>query len=70
MFKVLSDKRNANQNDPEMPPYTLHIRSKPHVTTQVGKDMEKEECSSIAGGIENWYNRSGNYFGSSSENWK
>jgi hypothetical protein len=22
MFKVLSDQRNANQNDPEIPPYT------------------------------------------------
>jgi hypothetical protein len=32
--------------------------------------MEKEEHSSIAGGIASWYKDSGNYFVSSSENWK
>jgi hypothetical protein len=31
--------------------------------------MEKEESSSIAGGIASWYNHSGNHFGSSSKNW-
>jgi hypothetical protein len=31
--------------------------------------VEKEEHS-IAGGIENWYNDSGNQSGGSSENWK
>jgi hypothetical protein len=30
------------------------------VTAHVGKDVEKEEHSSIAGGIANWYNHSGN----------
>jgi hypothetical protein len=35
----------------------------------VGKDMEKEEPSSIAGEIASWYKHSGNQFGSSSENW-
>jgi hypothetical protein len=34
-----------------------------------GKNVEKEEHSSIAGGIASWYNHSGNQFGSSSENW-
>jgi hypothetical protein len=33
---------------------------KPQVTTHVGKDVEKQEHSSIAGGIENWYYHSGN----------
>ena len=33
------------------------------------EELEKEEHSSIAGGIANWYNHSGNQFGSSSENW-
>jgi hypothetical protein len=33
------------------------------------KDVEKEEYSSIAGGIASWYNPSGNQFGDSSENW-
>jgi hypothetical protein len=36
--------------------------------TQQGKDVEKEEHSSIAGGIASWYNHSGNQSGSSSEN--
>ena len=31
---------------------------------------KKEEHSSIAGGIANWYNQSGNQSGGSSENWK
>jgi hypothetical protein len=31
--------------------------------------VEKEEHSSIAGGIASWYNHSGNQSGSSSENW-
>jgi hypothetical protein len=33
------------------------------------EDVEKEEHSSIAGGIASWYNYSGNQFGGSSENW-
>jgi hypothetical protein len=39
------------------------------MTADAGEDMEKQEHSYIAGGIENWYNNSGNQFGSSSENW-
>jgi hypothetical protein len=38
------------------------------VTADGGKDVEKEEHSSIADGIESWYNHSGNQFGISSEN--
>jgi hypothetical protein len=34
-----------------------------------GKDVEKEEHSSFAGGIASWYNHSGNQSASSSENW-
>jgi hypothetical protein len=33
------------------------------------KDVEKEEHSSIVGGIASLYNHSGNQSGSSSENW-
>jgi hypothetical protein len=40
------------------------------VTTHVEEDVEKEEHSSIAGGIASWYNHSGNQSGVSSENWK
>jgi hypothetical protein len=44
-------------------------RSKTQVTTDAGKDVKKEELSSIAGRIAIWYNYSGNQFGGSSENW-
>jgi hypothetical protein len=40
------------------------------VTTHVGKDVEKEEHSSIAGGIANWYIHSVNQSGDYSESWK
>jgi hypothetical protein len=39
------------------------------MTVDVREDVEKEEHSSITGGIASWYNFSGNQFGSSSENW-
>jgi hypothetical protein len=39
------------------------------VTEVAGEDVEKEEHSSIVGGIESLYNHSGNQFDSSSENW-
>jgi hypothetical protein len=39
------------------------------VTTDAGKDVEKEEHSFIADGIASWCNHSGNQFGGSSENW-
>ena len=38
------------------------------VTADAGKDLVKEEHSSIAGEIVSWYNYSGNRFGVSSEN--
>ena len=44
-------------------------RTKIQVTADAGKDVEKEEHSSIAGGIASLYNHSGNQSGSSSENW-
>jgi hypothetical protein len=44
------------------------LRSKTQVTADVGKDVEKEEYSSIAGGIASWYNHSGNKSGGTSEN--
>jgi hypothetical protein len=39
------------------------------VTADAGEDVEKEEHSSIAGGIASWYIHSGNQSGGSSENW-
>jgi hypothetical protein len=43
---------------------------KPQVLTHVGEVVEKEEHFSIAGGITNWYNHSGNQSVRSLENWK
>jgi hypothetical protein len=40
------------------------------VSTHVGEVVDKEEHSSIAGGITNWYNYSGNQSVGSLENWK
>jgi hypothetical protein len=40
------------------------------VAADAGKDVEKEEHSSIAGEIASRYNNSGSQFGDSSENWK
>jgi hypothetical protein len=37
--------------------------------TDAGKYVEKEEHTSIVGGVLNCYNHSGNKSGSSSENW-
>jgi len=45
------------------------LRSKTQVTTNAGEDVEKEEHSSIVGGIADWYSHSGNQSGGSSENW-
>jgi hypothetical protein len=44
--------------------------SKTQVKADTSKDVKKEEPSSIAPGIANWYNDSGNHCGNSSENWK
>jgi hypothetical protein len=43
--------------------------SKIQVTADAGEDVEKEEHSSIVGGIASLYNRSGNQSGGSSVNW-
>ena len=39
------------------------------VTADAGEDVEKEEHSSIVGGIAGLYNHSGNQSGGFSENW-
>jgi hypothetical protein len=40
------------------------------VTADAGEGVEKEENSSIVGGITSWYSTSCNQSGVSSENWK
>ena len=42
---------------------------KTQVTADAGEDVEKEEESSIIGGVARLYNHSGNEFDGSSENW-
>jgi hypothetical protein len=39
------------------------------VTADADEDVEKEEHSSIVGGIASLYNHSGNQSGGSSDNW-
>jgi len=39
------------------------------VTANSGENLEKEERSSIFGGIASWYHHSENQSGGSSENW-
>ena len=69
MFNILYHQGNANQNNPEIPPHQSEwLRSKIHVTADVGKDVKNKEHSSIAGGIASWYNHSGNQVIGSSEN--
>jgi len=69
MFKVINDQRNANQNNPEIPPSRM-VKMKTSTDHTGWLGLEKEECSFFADGIANWYNHSGNQFGGSSENWK
>jgi hypothetical protein len=70
MFNILSHQENANQNNSDSISHQSEwLRSKTQVTADASKDVEKEEHSSIAGGIANWYNHSGNQSGNSSENW-
>jgi hypothetical protein len=40
------------------------------VTADAGKDEEKNELYSIAGGIASWYNPFGYQYDGASENWK
>jgi len=72
MFKVLCDQGNANETTLKFqltPIRMAKIKNSNDSTCQY-EDVEKDECFSIAGGIANWYNHSGNQFGGSSESWK
>jgi hypothetical protein len=61
MFNILNQQGNANQYNPEIPPHTSQkwLRSKIQVTAYAGEDVEKEQHSSIVGGISSLYNHSG-----------
>jgi hypothetical protein len=45
------------------------VKIKTQVTTDAVEGVEKEEYSSILGGMASWYNPSGNQSGGSSVNW-
>jgi hypothetical protein len=67
---ILSHQGSTNKNNPEILQHQSEwLRSKTRVTANAGEDVEKEEHSSIAGGIANWYNHSGNQSSASSDNW-
>jgi hypothetical protein len=70
MFSIISQQGNASQNNSEIPPHTLRMaKIKIQVTADAGKDVEKEEHSSILGEIASLYNHSQNQSGGSSGNW-
>ena len=49
---ILNHQGNANPNNPEIPPHQSEwLGSNFQVTADAGEDVEKEEHSSIAGGI-------------------
>ena len=50
MFSILNQQGNANQSNPEIPPHRM-AKIKTQVTADSGEDVEKEEHSSIVGGI-------------------
>jgi hypothetical protein len=57
------------QNKTKQNKKTKQTKNKPQVTRDAAKDVEKEEHSSIVGGIARWYKHLGNLSGCSSENW-
>ena len=71
MFKVLSDHGMQIKTTLRLHLTTIRMaKIKTSGSNIVGKDVEKEEHSSIAGGIANWFKHPGNQSGGSSENWK
>jgi len=69
MSNILNHQGNAKQPCVSTSYQSEWLRSKTQVTTDAAEVVEKEEYSSMIGGIVNWYNHSGNQSGSSSENW-
>jgi len=69
-ISILSHQENAHHDKPAFPLHTSPMaKIKFQVTEDAGKDMEKEEHSSIVGGITISYNYCGNQSGGSSEKW-
>jgi rare lipoprotein A (peptidoglycan hydrolase) len=60
-------KKTKNQTNKKTPPKKNPTTTKkPQAIADAGENVEKEDHSSIAGGIASWYN----HLGSSPENWK
>jgi len=69
MFNILTHQGNANQKTPRFHLTPVRMtKIKIQVTADAEEDVEKEEHSSIVGGIADWYSHSGNQSGGSSEN--
>jgi hypothetical protein len=69
MFTSLVTKEMQIKATQDSTPYQSEwLRSKPQVTVNAGKDVEKEKHFSIAGRISSCYDHSGNQFVGSSEN--
>jgi hypothetical protein len=69
MYMKSSEKCKSKQPWDSISHESKWLRSKIQVTADAGEDVEKEEHSSIVGGIASLYNHSGNQSGGSSENW-
>jgi hypothetical protein len=69
MSNILNHQGNANKTTLRFHLTPVKwLRSKIQVTADAGEDVEKDEHSSIVGGITSLYNHSGNQSGGSSEN--
>jgi hypothetical protein len=72
MFNMLNHQGNANQIKITLRFHLTPVRMakiKNSVTAEAGMDVEKEEHSSIVGGMASLYNHSGSQCASSSEYW-
>ena len=68
MLNLLSDQRNANQNNFEIP--SEWLKSKTPMIAYAGEDVRLGKQSSIFSGTENLCNHFGNECGSISGNWE
>ena len=65
MFNIFSHQGNANQNDPKIPLHSTQAKNKTHLTGDSGKNVKKEEHSSIPAGTASWKNHFGDQSGNS-----
>jgi hypothetical protein len=63
MFKILSHKRNVNQDYTKIPSHPHLMASRKQTTTNPGEDMGEKEPSYAADGNIKWCHHSGNHCG-------